>query len=329
MNIFESTFEKHKKLMLEAIVGGYEFDEPPGPVPIASPINAVRAENAQVHRMALEKIKALLSSGLKVVPIPVKTKKGRLYPVVVNGRRKIVLIDMGTIKLPFYCSSGEGGKENVAAGKWYPIFGIGPAGWFNKLGQDDINNYYGSDKAKSVSQKLDSVLGDLNDVTALDAIPGVVDSDSSAFAVINQDLNPVQDTKTPEEKAQFSRNIRNVLQKINGKLLPTSSKEKSSNEKTPIKGPITLTHNGEKILTANISTEVNNRLIKYEDSKFFDRDYQFKLEKQEDETWKLVHNPNAKNITNVDEKEVTEPVTLSKGMKITLGKTRRFPIEVS
>lgn len=323
MHIFESTFEKHKKLMLEAVVGGYRFDDPAPLVPGNEGLNVGRRQALRDHAIMLEKIDALVNA-LKIVPIPVKIKK-RTYPIVSISGRKIVLVDMGNIKLPFYASTGLGGKEKVASGKWYPFFGIGPGsvGWFNKgSSQEDINNYYGSDKAKAVAQKLDSILGNLEDIIASNTIPGI-HNDPQVISTINQDINPVDDAVTPEQVAAFHSNVRNILSKIDGKLI------KKQKENSAIKGPITLTHNGEKILTANISTEVNNRLIKYEDSKFFDRDYQFKLEKQEDETWKLVHNQDAKNSTNVDDKEVTEPVTLSKGMKITLGKTRRFPIEVN
>ena len=51
--------------------------------------------------------------------------------------RKIVLVNVNGTAIPFYCSTGKGGKANVASGKWYPFFGIGDAylsnnGWMNK-----------------------------------------------------------------------------------------------------------------------------------------------------------------------------------------------------
>ena len=315
MNIFESTFEKHKKLMLESVVGEFEFDDPPGPLPGDHPLNVLRRRAIDDHRMALQKINALLSSGLKIVPLPVSAMKGKKYPVVSNGGRKIVLVDMGTIKLPFYCSTGEGGKENVAAGKWYPFFGIAN-GWFNKLDQSNINNYYGSEKAKSVAQKLDSVLGDVVDLIGFLAFRSVRDDDM-AVSAINQDLKPA-DPKTPETREEFKNNVLNVISKIDGKLLPVSG---------PIKGKLTLTHDGKNVLTMNISTSIGRALIKSDDAKYFSSE-QFQLQKQKDNTWKLIHNKAATNITTIDGKEVTEPTTLVKGMVIALGKTGKFPMKV-
>ena len=315
MNIFESTFEKHKKLMLESVVGEFEFDDPPGPLPGDHPLNVLRRRAIDDHRMALQKINALLSSGLKIVPLPVSAMKGKKYPVVSNGGRKIVLVDMGTIKLPFYCSTGEGGKENVAAGKWYPFFGIAN-GWFNKLGQSNINNYYGSEKAKSVAQKLDSVLGDVVNLIGFLAFRSVRDDDM-AVSAINQDLKPA-DPKTPETIEEFKNNVRNVISKIGGKLLTVSG---------PIKGKLTLTHDGKNVLTMNISTSIGRALIKSDDVKYFSSE-QFQLQKQKDNTWKLIHNKAATNITTIDGKEVTEPTTLVKGMVIALGKTGKFPMKV-
>ena len=315
MNIFESTFEKHKKLMLESVVGEFEFDDPPGPLPGDHPLNVLRRRAIDDHRMALQKINALLSSGLKIVPLPVSAMKGKKYPVVSNGGRKIVLVDMGTIKLPFYCSTGEGGKENVAAGKWYPFFGIAN-GWFNKLGQSNINNYYGSEKAKSVAQKLDSVLGDVVNLIGSKAFRSVRDDDM-AVSAINQDLKPAY-PKTPETIEEFNNNVRNVISKIGGKLLTVSG---------PIKGKLTLTHDGKNVLTMNISTSIGRALIKSDDAKYFSSE-QFQLQKQKDNTWKLIHNKAATNITTIDGKEVTEPTTLVKGMVIALGKTGKFPMKV-
>ena len=319
MNIFESTFEKHKKLMLESVVGEFEFDDPQGPMgslPGDHPINVGRRQHTADHRMALQKINALLSSGLKIVPLPVSAMKGKKYPVVSNGGRKIVLVDMGTIKLPFYCSTGEGGKENVAAGKWYPFFGIAN-GWFNKLDQSNINNYYGSEKAKSVAQKLDSVLGDVVNLIGFLAFRSVRDDDM-AVSAINQDLKPAY-PKTPETIEEFKNNVRNVISKIGGKLLTVSG---------PIKGKLTLTHDGKNVLGGiNISADFGRSLIKSDDAKYFSSE-QFQLQKQKDNTWKLIHNKAATNITTIDGKEVTEPTTLVKGMVIALGKTGKFPMKV-
>lgn len=294
MSILQSTFDKHRKLMLESIVQD-------------------RLRNEAAFE---QKKQQLLASGLRVVPM--QGGEDKKYFAYTSGRY-IVLIDMGNIKLPFYCSSGEGGKANVASGKWYPIFGISKAGWFNKGTEEQINNYYGSSSAKSVAKKLDDVLGDMREMISMKHSVAV----DKVLPIINQDLNPPDERPTRERSKEYmeiyTANVRNVLQKIGGNVGPV-----------PIKGKLTLTHDGKNVVEANISANIGRAIIqKYgDDAKYFSSE-QFQLQKQKDDTWKLIHNKDATNITTIDGKEVTEPTTLVKGMKIALGKTGKFPMEVS
>lgn len=294
MNIFESTFEKHKKLMLENIV----------------------QTRLRIEDEVEQKKRKLLLSGLTIVPLQDGTNK-KYFGYDMDGR-KLVLIDMGNIKLPFYLSSGEGGKLNVAAGKWYPIFGISKSGWLNKGTEEQINDYYGSSVAKSVSKKLDDVLGDMRTLFSFSHMVAI----DKALSIINQDLNPPDQRPTLERPKEYRdmyiANVRNVISKIGGKLLTISG---------PIKGALTLTYDGGNVLTMNISTSIGRALIKSDDAKYFGRE-QFHLEKQKDNMWKLIHNKAATNITTIDGKEVTEPTTLVKGMVIALGKTGKFPMKV-
>jgi len=38
--------------------------------------------------------------------------------------RNIVVVNIDGFHMPFYMSTGSGGKKNVPAGRWYPFFGI-------------------------------------------------------------------------------------------------------------------------------------------------------------------------------------------------------------
>jgi len=131
--------------------------------------------------------------------------------------RHIALININGVNMPFYQSTGEGGKENVAAGKWYPFFGIGSDGWLNKGQQNQIIDYYGSPQLKAVASKLDAATGDIRDlysklvVTAKEGGP--------IFAIINQDMNPSVHKGGGEATAQ---NIQGVLQKLGVKTAPTA-----------------------------------------------------------------------------------------------------------
>ena len=75
--------------------------------------------------------------------------------------RKIVLVNINGVDVPFYLSTGMGRKYSVESGKWYPFFGLDPDGWFNKGDEDDINDYYGSSNLRNVADALNKKWGDI------------------------------------------------------------------------------------------------------------------------------------------------------------------------
>jgi hypothetical protein len=105
-------------------------------------------------------IKAALQAGVKLIPIqPNNDATGKPIYIHDNSGRYTVAVDMGGISVPFYNSTGLGGKAGVAVDKWYPFFGIGPDGWINKGSEEIINDFYGSNKLKRVAQVLNNTLG--------------------------------------------------------------------------------------------------------------------------------------------------------------------------
>lgn len=100
---------------------------------------------------------------------------------VINfGGRMMVLVRIGGRKVPFYLSTGKGGKADVPDGKWYPFFGIGADGWINKTGGKDMTSYYGSEELRQKAEELDRVLGDIrND----EAVPKVAATGSHIDAI--------------------------------------------------------------------------------------------------------------------------------------------------
>ena len=114
--------------------------------------------------------------------------------VRINGR-PVTVIKIGDFNLPFYCSTGKGGKEayGIPARKWYPIFGIdtsrGKAGFLNKGNENEIKTFYGSDILRQICDILNDVYGDVVDYTET-AMPTVTDIDTINVTV-NQNLNPV------------------------------------------------------------------------------------------------------------------------------------------
>jgi hypothetical protein len=153
----------------------------------AAPVKAATTPTTPLRTMSktwpwTQGIAQAEKQGIKFVPL---TAQGDL--VVDIAGRPIVVVDMGGGRsMPFYVSTGGGGKAGVPVGQWYPFFGIHPTGWFNKgWTEAQINEYYGSAALRRVAQSLDRNLGDLRRYT--EQMPGGVASAS----VINRGQRPV------------------------------------------------------------------------------------------------------------------------------------------
>ena len=131
------------------------------------------------------------------------------------GGRHTVLAWMRGTKVPFYISTGLGGKENVESGKWYPHFGKGKDGWINKADQDSINNHYGSSHLKRVADWLNDNLGDTRGNHGFfgddSGVPVVDSSKGVHIDAINADLNPISHDGDVTAGRQ---NIGNTLRRI-------------------------------------------------------------------------------------------------------------------
>jgi hypothetical protein len=145
-------------------------------------------------------------SGLQMVPF--RLRDNSVSPIVYWSQRFFALVKLGTVNMPFYLSSGEGGKKNVPAGKWYPFFGIGADGWLNKSSEQDIVAYYNSPMLKKVSQQLDQITGDLRPYT--NVFPLI--NSTTLLDMVNKDLNPL----TYDSPEDVSKNITDTIAKIQG-----------------------------------------------------------------------------------------------------------------
>lgn len=172
-------------------IKGYEIFE--------SQINAVRVEIPYVS-FALKNDKGELD--------PTKKISGK-SKIIDYADRKIVVFDVNGVNVPFYLSTGSGGKKDVEAGKWYPFFGIAKDGWLNKSSGAEINNYYGVDLFRTISQMLNTKIGDVrNDNT----IPKVL-TKGPHIDFINRDLNPVENGM-PDTKVRFYKNLDDLKRKL-------------------------------------------------------------------------------------------------------------------
>ena len=137
-------------------------------------------------------ISAAESAGIKLVPLG--TDK-----IVQIAGRPIVVVDVGSRTVPFYVSTGGGGKKGVPTGKWYPFFGLGKNGFFNKGWEEaQINSYYGNQALAHAARTLDDTFGNV--------LPhvGRMESGQGALGKINAGFRPVSYTDSaPFSKQEF------------------------------------------------------------------------------------------------------------------------------
>jgi hypothetical protein len=139
--------------------------------------NAVAGDS---FRAVAAKTASAEAAGLRLYSLP-----GTPDKIVQISGRPIVVVDIDGFAAPFYVSTGGGGKAGVPTGKWYPFFGIGERGWFNKgWSEAQINSYYGNAKLANVARTLDSTMGDVRNL-ANKMAPG-----QPALSVINAGKRP-------------------------------------------------------------------------------------------------------------------------------------------
>lgn len=157
----------------------------------------------------LEGVKKLVAAGVKIQDIPAFDKAGTgVAKVVDTGDRIMAVINIQGVNVPYYISTGEGGKASVPVGKWYPVFGVGPSGWLNKGSEESINKFYGSSILKTYANWLNLRLGDLRN----QSLPPMK---KAGRAVINQDMLNPQDRVTTQQEAEiFKKRINTILKSI-------------------------------------------------------------------------------------------------------------------
>lgn len=144
-------------------------------------------------------------------PGSAKRSEGVAKIVDIAGR-KTVTADVNGVKVPFYLSTGAGGKKDVPSGKWYPMFGIGEDGWFNKKSGKNVTSYYGSPELKKVAELLDATYGDIR----LDKTVPQTSATGSHIAAINEGLAPTSNGHA-NTRIELDANIKNTLARIAGK----------------------------------------------------------------------------------------------------------------
>jgi hypothetical protein len=144
--------------------------------------------------------------------------------------RKIVIVDVNGVKVPFYLSTGDGGKKNVPAGQWYPFLGVGSDGWINKDGKR-MTDYYGSPELKAQAEWLDANIGD---VRKDDTIPKVSPAGSHIDA-INADLMAPTDNGTADTQKNIDAAVADLVERVKTGEIATPEEVKSKKAAKEVK----------------------------------------------------------------------------------------------
>ena len=149
------------------------------------------------------------------------------------GGRKIVLINVNGVQVPYYLSTGSGGKVDVPAGKWYPFFGVGKDGWINKTGGKEMADYYGSPALRDAAQTLDRQIGDIRNDNSVQRVSGT----GPHIDAINAGFNPSENSISTTLKT-VRGNIDNLINKINSNQAQDTTSE--TENKKPIAKPVSI-----------------------------------------------------------------------------------------
>ena len=157
-------------------------------------------------------IKATLQAGVKLIPIQ-SNNHATGKPIYIHdySGRYTVLVDMGGISVPYYVSTGLGGKAGVAVDKWYPFFGIGSDGWINKGSEANINDFYGSNKLKRVAQVLNNTLGLPSRAKNVSGWPGNRGDENYFISAVNRGLDPAPRS---DHSTKIRDNMLSVLRRL-------------------------------------------------------------------------------------------------------------------
>lgn len=228
MNISPREFvEKHLPQIVQKRLTGQEAAQAqPAPSPDVAPAPAPSPDPAQQTEQQAAQTKP---STAQYVDIPYDTfqrNEDGSYdadvtvsgsgPAIDYAGRKIVVREVNGVAVPFYLSTGAGGKKNVPAGKWYPFFGIGEDQWLNKGSSEQVIDYYGSPALRAVAEQLDAELGP-NPSTVLGDIPKVRGQGQHANA-INDGLGVAAvQNELSNTKELLEANIADVVARVEGR----------------------------------------------------------------------------------------------------------------
>ena len=122
-----------------------------------------------------EQLARLREYGFDLDKIPLgKDQSSFMINLTGDADRPMVVANINGEKMPFYFSSGAGGKSHVPPNRWYPAAGIGSKdGWINKGVQKADDLFYGNKQLERIGMALDEVFANANADEFVEALPMV------------------------------------------------------------------------------------------------------------------------------------------------------------
>lgn len=147
------------------------------------------------------------------------TIDGNYYNVITGTDRAKTLVTINGVTIPFYLTSGHGGKGLIPG--WYPFFGIGMDGWLNKTNKADMENFYADYWGAEVAELVRQASEDLNNAYGTD--PSAFQNDADPTVTVRplmSLLDKVEDyirdnisiTPTSNEKGAKAALAKNIAQ---------------------------------------------------------------------------------------------------------------------
>ena len=174
------------------------------------------------------------------------TENGKTSNYLKNATGRVITkIKIGNITIPFYISTGQGGKTDVEVDKWYVFFGQGKNGWFNKTSGPDINNQYGVKIFQDIANILNEVGSKKDEYKVHQDSKGFMDlnwvnSAEEQLQTVIDFITPVQPTiingelrATPEQIIQLKQNIQTVKDRVAAELTSSEGGKTTTTETGP------------------------------------------------------------------------------------------------
>lgn len=216
--------------------------KPPAPAaPAAKPAQQQTPENAK-GRQGFNGIGEIIFSNpnFKIEGFEID---GNYWNVITNFKRAKVLININGVIVPFYLTSGKGGKDLIPG--WYPFFGIGDDGWLNKTNKSDMETYYERYWGKEAADIVRSISNELNNFYGTDPTNFENDKDpNEPLRPINTLLDKVEDyinsklSYTPAINDENARKIlRSNIEKLGKEINAKYDAEQAQQQSAPTQQP--------------------------------------------------------------------------------------------